>query len=109
MAEVTPIPVTIEPEAAARIAELGMQAEFEQMLEHARQVVPALQRIDVQLALPYDTGDETRIIIQATRNEPFSSGDRTLWNWDAWVIQTFSPDVYRYFTMLVMYETTDAR
>ena len=32
MSTLTAIPLAIQPQAAARIAELGMQAEFEQML-----------------------------------------------------------------------------
>jgi hypothetical protein len=32
------VPMTISPEAAARVAELGMQAEFERLLEQARQL-----------------------------------------------------------------------
>ena len=28
------VPVTITPEAAARVAELGLQAELERMVEH---------------------------------------------------------------------------
>ncbi len=38
----TTFPVSITPEAAARVAELGMQAELERMLEHTRQTVPGL-------------------------------------------------------------------
>lgn len=34
------VPITITPEAAARVAKLGMQAELERMLEHTRQTVP---------------------------------------------------------------------
>lgn len=36
----TNVPVTIRPDAAARIAELGMQTQLQQMIEHAGQVVP---------------------------------------------------------------------
>ena len=63
-------PVTVTPEAMARIAELGMQAELERMLEHTRKTVPGLRAIEVQLALPYDTGNETSIVIEASRRVP---------------------------------------
>ena len=97
------VPVTIEPEAAARVAELGMQAELERMLEHTRQTVPGLRAIEVQLALPYDTGDETSIVIQVTMDDPHLEYDRTEDEWGDWKIDTFPPGVCRYFVMLTVY------
>ncbi len=102
------VPVTITPEAAARIAELGMQAELDRMLEHTRLTVPGLRAIEVQLALPYDTGDETTLVIQATRSDRQLPYDPTEDEWDAWKIETFLPDVYRYFVLLTVYESTHA-
>jgi hypothetical protein len=102
----TTVPVTIEPEAAARVAELGMQAELERMLEHTRQTVPGLRAIDVQLALPYDTGDETSIIIQATMDNPHLEYDSTEDQLGAWKVDTFPPDVCRYFVILTVYGPT---
>jgi hypothetical protein len=99
----TTVPVTVEPEAAARVAELGMQAELERMLEHTRQTVPGLRAIEVQLALPYDTGDETSIIIQATMEDPHLEDDPTDTEWDKWQVRTFPPDVCRYFVLISVY------
>ncbi len=104
----TTIPVTVTPEAAERVAELGMQAELERMLEHTRQTVPGLRSIEVQLALPYDTGDETSIVIQVTRTNPHLTNDPTDWDWGAWQCDTFPPYVCRYFVMLTLYEPDHA-
>ncbi len=104
----TTIPVTVTPEAAERVAELGMHAELERMLEHTRQTVPGLRSIEVQLALPYDTGDETTLLIQATRADRQLPHDPTEDEWDAWKIETFPPDVYRYFVLLTVYESSHA-
>src|SRR6476661_2271694 len=41
------VSVTVAPEAAARVAELGMQVELEQMVQRVREVVPHLESIDV--------------------------------------------------------------
>src|SRR5205807_2017132 len=54
----TNVPTIVPPEAAARIAELGMQPEFERMLEHIRRSVPDLRRIEVEVSWPYDTGTD---------------------------------------------------
>src|SRR4051794_24974808 len=51
-------PVTVSPEAAARVAELGLQREFEQIVEHTRQTIPGLRRLEVTLAPAHDTGDD---------------------------------------------------
>ena len=104
MITTTTIPVTVTPEAAERVAELGMQAELERMLEHSRQTVPGLRAIEVQLALPYDTGDETSVIIQATRAGPFRPEDPTQRKWDDWQMNSFSPDVYRHFILMTLHE-----
>jgi hypothetical protein len=73
----TTIPVTITPEAAARVAELGMQRELERMLEHALRSVPGLRSVEVKLELPYDTDVETSITIQVLVDHPNPVEDRT--------------------------------
>jgi hypothetical protein len=98
----------VEPEAAALVAQLGLQAELEQMLEHARRTITGLQYLAVQFAPAYDTGEEG-IIIMAVRDP--ASPDLKDWAWDQyseWKITTFSPDVYRHFTLLDEYGTNHA-
>jgi|SRR5947209_1951391 hypothetical protein len=98
----------IEPNASARVAELGMQKEFQLMLDHARQVVPELQLIRVTLEPPYDTGDEPYVTIEATRGGTYNGDDPTQREWGAWLIDNFSPDACRHFSLQVLYGTTDA-
>jgi hypothetical protein len=43
------VPVQVAEDAAARLAELGMQSQFEQMLEHARQTASGLRAMRVTL------------------------------------------------------------
>jgi len=98
------IPLTIEPEAAAYLAELGMQAELEQMLEHTRQVVPDLTRIHIELEPIYDPGDEQRIGIEAFI-DPASQQDGLVGcQWDQWQVATFPYEVFRYFTLSIPYD-----
>ena len=105
----TTVPTLITPEAAQRVAELGMQAELERMLEHTRQMVPRLQSIEVQLALPYDTGDETTLVIEATRDEPHVDYDPTEDEWGMGQVRTFPPEICQYFVMLTVYGTPRER
>lgn len=97
----TTIPITIAPEAAARVAELGMQRELEKMLDFLRQEVSGVLSVDVQLALPYDTGDETSVLLEVPLDRPFSdaSGRRQIRDW---MVEALAPAVNRYFTILTV-------
>lgn len=96
----TTIPIIITPEAAARVAELGMQAELEQMLEHTCQTVPGLRSIKVEEELPYDTDPDSSIGIWVARDDPHLEEDTTDREWGRWLVRTFPPDVCRYFVMI---------
>ena len=109
MNTLTDIPITVSPEAAARVAELDMQAEFDQMLEKARRTLAGLRRMNVVLDPPYDTGDEPSVVIEAIRREPSVPRDPTEREWTNWKLKTFSPDVVRHFCLLVGFERADAR
>ena len=102
------VPVSITPEAATRVAELGMQAELEQMIEQTRRMVPALKRIEVVLVPSPDIGDEPGITIEATRSDTFWLKDPTEDRWSEWKIQTFSPDVWRHFVLMTHHEANHA-
>jgi hypothetical protein len=103
------VPLMVTPEAAARVAELGMQREFEQMLEHVRQTVPGLLAIEVELAEPYDTGDEPSVLIQAIMKNPHLEYDSTDWDYAAWKVDTFPPEVCMHFCTSSRYETPNER
>src|SRR5262245_59190318 len=102
------VPVTITPEAAARVAELGMEKELEQMLEHARQVVPDLKRLDVVLAHREPLGAEPGVTVRVTTARPFVPGDRTDWDLGVWTVNTFPARVCEYLLLDLYYETLHA-
>jgi hypothetical protein len=108
MADQGTIPVTVTPEAGERIAELGVQAEFQQMLERALQIVPALKRVEVVLEPPWDTGDEPYLTINAYHGGPPDSGFPAEDEWGEWKIFAFAPDVHRHFGMFTLAETDHA-
>ncbi len=98
----TGVAVTIDAEADQRVAELGMQRELRRMLEHALQTIPGLRAVAVKLWLPYDTGEEPGITIEATGDSSEPSSVRSEWEWAQWKGEAFPPDVGRYFSLLLM-------
>jgi hypothetical protein len=96
------VPLTISPEAAARVAELRMQRELEQMLEHTHRSVPGLRSLRVMLERDWD-GDDPGVIIEATMDDPHLADDPTEREWGAWKVTTFPPEVCWHFTMLTVY------
>jgi hypothetical protein len=94
MSASTDVPLTVTPEATARLAELGMQRELEQMIEHVRQVVPGLAAIEVTIAECYDSRDEPGVSIEAFSDEAFEPGGAASQDkLEEWVLDTFPPQV----------------
>jgi hypothetical protein len=93
------VPVTITPEAAARVAELGLQAELERMIEHTRHAVAGLRQVAVTLEPPYETRPSPGINIEAYTDRPFVEGDRTQGRWGRWLVITFPPEVCEHFAL----------
>src|SRR5689334_23947988 len=92
------VPVELRPDATARIEELRMQSEFEQMVERTRQTVNDLQAIEVNLYNdPYEP-DKPRIVITAWKEGPGTVGDPTRASWVDWYIEAFPPSVCRWFS-----------
>jgi hypothetical protein len=82
----TNVPVNIEPEAAAHIAALGYQREFEEMLEHTVKTVPRIQRVDVRYEPDPAGADIPVIVIQPTIAE-----DRHERDWARWKMDKYPP------------------
>jgi hypothetical protein len=100
----TSVPVTVAPEAEEYIRQLGLQGPFEQMIEHAIQVIPGLRRIEVELPPRYDLGGEPVVLIEVIKDLPKSEDDPTNWELARWQVETFPPEVLIYFTFLTGYE-----
>ncbi len=95
------VPVTIHPAAADRVAELGMEKEMRQMIDHALHVVPDLVAIEVEIAERYDMGGEPGVRIIPYSDRPFIPEDNT---WDdlcRWQIGTFPPQVLEHLHILL--------
>ena len=105
MATDTDIPVAITDEARAWIAQLGMQREFEQMLDHTKQCVSGLQAIEVFLDPDLSGQIGPGIIIFSYRDHPGGEDDPTDRAWGQWKIGTFPPEVWTNFVMMSIYGT----
>jgi hypothetical protein len=87
------VPVTITPEAANRIAELGFEQQMDQMLEYARQNLPELVRLEIDLNLRYDSDAPPGVFITAWSSQ---EDDPTCTTWNhlvRWATTTFPPEV----------------
>ena len=102
MASTATIPITVSSEAEAFIAGLGMQAEFEVLLDHARQAIADLRAIEVTLDETPETGPPG-VIIGAQRGDPWVEDDPTNRDWRRWLITTFPPEVCQHFVMMSDY------
>ena len=106
----TTIPVTVAEAAAARVAQLGMQREFEQMIEHAKQALPHLRAIRVTLEYnPECPHEDPGVVIWAHRSDSPAPGtlDQTVSDYSEWKIRTFPPEVCFNTTVLPVHGGTD--
>lgn len=97
------VPVTITPEAAARMAELGFQAELEQMFENARQLVPDLRRIEVELNIRYDEDGPDGVSIMAITGSPWTPEEQFRDRVSDRQIEMFPPEVLEHMHLSVLY------
>jgi hypothetical protein len=107
----TTIPVQVSDEAAARIAELGMQREVEQMLEHTQQAVPGLIGIELTTYEHPDEPGQAYVEIAGWRPGTSSSVDdyRPEGEWSSWIIRAYPPEVFRWFSFWLFYKDEHGR
>jgi hypothetical protein len=100
MSAVAQVPVTIAAEVPAHVAELGMQAEFDRILEHTRQNVSDMQSLNIYLTGPYDDGDVPCVAFEAqlARTTPVFDGTRK--RWGEWFMNTFPRNARGRFQLL---------
>jgi hypothetical protein len=109
MATTAAIPVSITPEAAVRVGELGLERELEVMLEHTRVAVPGVHMIDVLTDEALDEEDESGLILRVWTDRPTAEDDPQEWEWQHWKVQTFPPEVCRHFVMWTVHGSNHAR
>jgi hypothetical protein len=108
MSAIPTVPVRIKPEAAERIAELGLQAEVDQALQRVQQVVPQLGHIDVEPREPYDTAMEPGVIISVWCRLPYQEARDIEWSLYDWRGDTFPRPVIERLSFMVFRGGNDA-
>src|SRR5262245_472448 len=99
MATSTTIPVSVTPEAAARITELGFQDQVDRMIDYARTALPEIVRITVELNERYDMGGEPGVAVEAWSSRPFDPAHRISWKLSEWVVDAFPPEVLEHLLL----------
>jgi hypothetical protein len=105
----TTVPVTVTPEAAARVAELGMQCELERMLEHSRQGCPTCDPSKCDWPCPTIPATKPRLSSKPPWTIVTLEYDPTEDELGSWKVDTFPPDVCRYFVIMTAYWTPHER
>ena len=107
MSGTTTVPITLRPEAAARVQQLQLPRELARILEHTSRAVPGIRSIEVVLAPPCDPGDDPRLVLEVTRDDPDGADDPTWREWRDWMVDTFPSEVLRHFNLLTVYGAAD--
>jgi hypothetical protein len=109
MPPITTIPVTITPDATARVEQLGMQKELQTMIDHTREAVPGLVEIGVDTWDVSSEPGEPHVFLVGWRagqpTFPFEVED----GWARWFGRTFPPDVAQWFSFEIQYRDEHGR
>ncbi len=81
------------------VAENGLQAPLQKMLDHIPLHMPLVRAIHIFLQPPYDM-DEPSVILDVKRDRPTGEYDGVEWNWGRWVGQNFPPEEWQHFCLL---------
>lgn len=99
------VPVNVTAEAMKRIAELGIQAQIEAMIEHTGRAVPGLESIEISEEYSDEEGGPPLIALTAwcTGQDPNPWALAPLPGWWQWFYETFSPEVMRWVSPRLEY------
>jgi hypothetical protein len=100
----------VEPEAAARITQLGIQKEVDCMLDYAVKHVRGIRRVEICLLDPDDMYDEPHLSANAYRAlELWTDDHRDIDHFRDWKSDNFTPDVLWRFDLHIRPDWPDAR
>ncbi len=98
-------PVSIDPEAVSLIAALGLEQPFQEMIEHAKQAIPSLRRIEVEYGYKVEDPENPTIVIYLIVDPPSHPVelDRSIRDdLVRWFLRTYPGGVARHFLLEVL-------
>ena len=107
MPAIATIPVTIQPDAAKFLAEIGMERQLDMMLDHAKSTIPHLRALDVELHDFPETGPPS-LTICAHRDPYPGRPDRSWRDYMAWELKTFPPEVLQNMSLQTVHHPDEA-
>ena len=103
---VATIPVTIQLDAAAFLAEIGMERELNRVLDHAKETIPHLFTLDVGLHDFPETGPPS-LTIYAHREPYFGRPDRAWDEFGSWTVRNFRPEVLQNMSLQTVHHNIE--
>src|SRR5262249_21338754 len=92
-------PVTMSPEATARVAELGFQQVVDDLIAQACTLLPGLRAIHLSLVPSYEMDDVPWLVLECSSNRPEREARDGLVAWYTWRAKNLPFDAARHFML----------
>jgi hypothetical protein len=92
-------PVTISPEAAARVAELGFQRVVDNAIAQALGILPGLQSLHLVLVPSYEMDDIPWLVLECYGDRSGQEAQDALVAWYTWRVENLPFEVGRHFML----------
>jgi hypothetical protein len=105
----TTVPYTITDEAAALLCELGLQKEFDRIVELLKEFVPGLLNIQARVMTMYDEENARVVLIACEMLNRQLDDDPTQREWGELFASKFPSEVRQHISVLFRFGDPDAR
>jgi hypothetical protein len=93
------VSVTISPDAAARLAELGFEKDFDQAVAQALSLLPGLRSLHLTLMPSYEMDDIPWLVLECYGDRSEQEARPGLIAWYTWRADNLPLDVGRHFML----------
>jgi hypothetical protein len=93
------LPVSISPEAAARVAELGFQPMVDDLIAQAFTILPGLESLQLALVPSYEMDDIPWLVLECYGDRSEQAVRDALVAWYTWRAENLSFEVGRHFML----------
>jgi hypothetical protein len=93
------LPVTIDPEAGARIAERGFQQAVDDLLAQALGLLPGLQSLHLVLVPSYEMDDIPWLVLECCSDRSEQEARDAMIAWYTWRAEKLPFEVGRHFML----------